>query len=156
MPVGSSVGISRSSSIPLPSSHVTRTQSELQLSQDQEMAEHRDTNMFYRLVNGIRERQTGPDEDMDMACSPDKHIAGIVKAKFSRNQPEIAADDDDSQNWQMLHATLGRVSEASASDGNEWSISGFDSQHESNAVTRSSIFHHEAEDHDEGVFSLEL
>lgn len=34
-----------------------RTQSEVQLCEDMETAEQRDLNMFYRLVNGIRERQ---------------------------------------------------------------------------------------------------
>lgn len=47
----------KSQSIPLPASHVHRTQSELQLCEDMEAAERRDLNMFYRLVNGIRERQ---------------------------------------------------------------------------------------------------
>lgn len=47
----------RSSSIPLPSSHVHRTESEVQLFHDQAAAEERDLNMFYRLVNGIRKRQ---------------------------------------------------------------------------------------------------
>ncbi|KAG7363493.1 hypothetical protein IV203_026854 [Nitzschia inconspicua] len=47
----------RSESIPLPSSHVHRTHSEVQLCEDMETAERRDLNMFYRLVNGIRERQ---------------------------------------------------------------------------------------------------
>jgi hypothetical protein len=47
---------SRSTSIPLPPTHVHRTQSELQLDQDQQVADQRDATMFYRLVNGIRER----------------------------------------------------------------------------------------------------
>lgn len=47
----------RSNNIPLPLSHKHRTQSEVQLSEDMETAEQRDLNMFYRLVNGIRERQ---------------------------------------------------------------------------------------------------
>jgi hypothetical protein len=46
-----------SQSIPLPRSHVHRTQSEVQLCEDMETAERRDLTMFYRLVNGIRERQ---------------------------------------------------------------------------------------------------
>jgi hypothetical protein len=46
-----------SKTIPLPSSHVHRTQSELQLYEDMEVAERKDMNMFYRLVNGIRDRQ---------------------------------------------------------------------------------------------------
>ena len=47
----------KSQNIPLPESHVHRTQSEVQLCQDMESAEQRDLNMFYRLVNGIRDRQ---------------------------------------------------------------------------------------------------
>lgn len=47
----------RSRNIPLPLSHVQRTQSEAQLCEDMETAEQRDLNMFCRLVNGIRERQ---------------------------------------------------------------------------------------------------
>jgi len=47
----------RSRNIPLPLSHMQRTQSEAQLCEDMETAEQRDLNMFYRLVNGIRERQ---------------------------------------------------------------------------------------------------
>jgi len=38
-------------------SHMQRTQSEVQLCEDMETAEQRDLNMFYRLVNGIRDRQ---------------------------------------------------------------------------------------------------
>mmetsp|Transcript_26673 Transcript_26673/g.62655 ORF Transcript_26673/g.62655 Transcript_26673/m.62655 type:complete len:233 (-) Transcript_26673:346-1044(-) len=47
----------KSKNIPLPLSHTHRTQSEIQLCEDMETAEQRDWNMFYRLVNGIRERQ---------------------------------------------------------------------------------------------------
>ena len=47
----------RSKNIPLPLSHKHRTESEMQLSEDMESAEQRDLNMFYRLVNGIRDRQ---------------------------------------------------------------------------------------------------
>jgi len=41
----------------LPSSHVLRTQSEMQLSEDIAAAEWRDNCMFNRLVNGIKENQ---------------------------------------------------------------------------------------------------
>lgn len=47
----------RSKNIPLPLSHKHRTESEMQLSEDMQTAEQRDLNMFYRLVNGIRDRQ---------------------------------------------------------------------------------------------------
>ena len=47
----------RSKTIPLPRSHVVRTQSELQLSEDMAAAEWMDLCMFYRVVGGIREQQ---------------------------------------------------------------------------------------------------
>ncbi|VEU43485.1 unnamed protein product [Pseudo-nitzschia multistriata] len=50
-------GNRRSQNIPLPMSHMHRTQSEVQLCEDMETAEQRDLNMFYRVVNGIRDRQ---------------------------------------------------------------------------------------------------
>lgn len=43
--------------IPLPASHIQRTESELQLSEDMAAAEYRDYCMFNRLVSGIRQRQ---------------------------------------------------------------------------------------------------
>ena len=42
--------------IPLPSSHITRTESELQLREDTAAAEWADQAMFHRLVNGMRDR----------------------------------------------------------------------------------------------------
>lgn len=53
----SDVNRHRSKTIPLPSSHIARTQSELQLSEDMAAAEWKDLCMFYRVVGGIREQQ---------------------------------------------------------------------------------------------------
>lgn len=47
----------RSRTIPLPRSHIARTRSELQLSEDMAAAEWQDLCMFYRVVGGIREQQ---------------------------------------------------------------------------------------------------
>ena len=88
---------SRSSSIPLPSSHVARTQSELQLSLDQEAAEQRDANMFYRLVNGIRDRQDmvlrarGGEEHVvlqQQEQQSEKSIARIIHTRLSKVDPD--------------------------------------------------------------------
>jgi len=49
--------VSTTQTIPLPSSHILRTQSELQLCEDMVEAEWRELRMFYRVVNGIRSRQ---------------------------------------------------------------------------------------------------
>lgn len=47
----------KSLAIPLPDSHIHRTDSELQLYEDMAVAEYRDRCMFNRLVSGIRQRQ---------------------------------------------------------------------------------------------------
>eukprot|EP00529_Nitzschia_sp_RCC80_P031765 CAMPEP_0113494050 /NCGR_PEP_ID=MMETSP0014_2-20120614/28909_1 /TAXON_ID=2857 /ORGANISM="Nitzschia sp." /LENGTH=362 /DNA_ID=CAMNT_0000387935 /DNA_START=534 /DNA_END=1622 /DNA_ORIENTATION=+ /assembly_acc=CAM_ASM_000159 len=62
-------GRAMSQSMPFPSSHVHRTASEVQLCEDEEMAERRDLTMFYRLVNGIRERQTNHHQNPDGSIS---------------------------------------------------------------------------------------
>lgn len=46
-----------SRSIPLPRSHVTRTESELLLLEGQQIAEQKDIDMYYRLLTGIRRSQ---------------------------------------------------------------------------------------------------
>ena len=46
----------QSLAIPLPASYIQRTESELQLSEDQAIAEGRDRIMFHRLISGIRTR----------------------------------------------------------------------------------------------------
>lgn len=155
----SSVGSSRSSSIPLPSTHVARTQSELQLHLDEEVAEQRDTNMFYRLVNGIRERQSSLTRDMD-AVSSERSIAGIYHTRLASHvevsEHNCSFDPTETPKWLMLNSTR-QVSDGSTDD--EWSISGFDSsQHEQpNAIAIA--LHSEEDDEDEddeGVFSLDL
>ena len=46
----------QSLAIPMPASHIQRTESELQLSEDQAIAEGRDRMMFNRLISGIQKR----------------------------------------------------------------------------------------------------
>lgn len=48
---------STATGIPMPSYHIQRTESELQLHEDMAMAEYRDRCMFNRLVTGIRRQQ---------------------------------------------------------------------------------------------------
>lgn len=47
----------RSLAIPLPDTHIQRTESELELHENMAMAEYRDICMFNRLISGIRQRQ---------------------------------------------------------------------------------------------------
>lgn len=51
-----SATLNYSCSIPLPSTHVSRTESEAQLAIDIAAAEKRDERMFHRLINGIQAR----------------------------------------------------------------------------------------------------
>jgi hypothetical protein len=96
------------SSIPLPASHVHRTQSELQLSRDEEEAELRDLNMFYRLVNGVRERQR--------SFGPPK-AAGFAPTRMSKVDESIDLSPVQRNAIQSLSEGRG------TNDG--WSITGF-------------------------------
>eukprot|EP00538_Stauroneis_constricta_P011745 CAMPEP_0119573374 /NCGR_PEP_ID=MMETSP1352-20130426/45093_1 /TAXON_ID=265584 /ORGANISM="Stauroneis constricta, Strain CCMP1120" /LENGTH=346 /DNA_ID=CAMNT_0007623063 /DNA_START=198 /DNA_END=1238 /DNA_ORIENTATION=+ len=68
-------------SIPLPKDHVRRTESELQLCEDMAVAEQKDLNMFYRLINGIRDRQIALARGQDGACL---RVAGAAAHGASR------------------------------------------------------------------------
>ena len=48
--------------IPLPSTHISRTTSELQLQEDMAVAEWREVCMFRRLVDGMKERQRAQEQ----------------------------------------------------------------------------------------------
>jgi hypothetical protein len=78
----------RSTSIPFPSTHVARTQSELQLCLNQEDAEHRDVAMFYRLVSGIRERQALVNPSKEVAAQHDRSIASMIQTRMSGMQQQ--------------------------------------------------------------------
>jgi hypothetical protein len=91
----------KSQNIPLPESHVHRTRSEVQLCEDMESAEQRDLNMFYRLVNGIRDRQmhlVRDNESSNAAAAYYDPAHGLTEAEQSlahiihtRNAPVAAA-----------------------------------------------------------------
>jgi hypothetical protein len=154
----SSMRSSRSSNIPLPSSHVARTQSEVQLCLDEEAAEQRDANMFYRLVNGIRKRQSSPTRDVDVISS-ERSIAGIYHSRLASHvevtEHKYSFDLAETPMWQMLESTRARVSESEGSSNDEWSLSGFDSYQHEQPNASATITLHDEED-DEGVFSLDL
>jgi hypothetical protein len=88
--LGASQPANRSGTIPLPSSHIHRTQSELQLCEEMANAERRDLTMFYRLINGIRDRQTLARRNETLSTRPtsslesERSIAMIINA---RNTP---------------------------------------------------------------------
>lgn len=164
----------RSSSIPLPSSHVTRTQSEVQLSLDQAAAEERDIHMFYRLVNGIRERQSTLRSPEEHHAHSDRSIARIFQTRRAqiRSTDNILLEDDESDQdheapplpppqWQPLGSVRGRTSEIS-SGTDSWSITGFDGPEPATdsgttePATDSGTTEPEDFEEEEGIFSLDL
>ena len=117
----------RSSSIPLPSSHVHRTSSELQLRLDQEVAEARDLNMFYLMVNGIREKQRANDPDIN------EFIQARMRA-IQCPQPQQMTPALNFPTIVKVHAT----------DEDDWSVTGYVARINENPQD------------DDGVFEMEL
>ncbi len=78
---------STSLAIPLPASHIHRTESETQLDENMAVAEYRDRCMFNRLISGIRYRQqlhyhfqSHNNSPQQQQCPPDSEPA----SRFSR------------------------------------------------------------------------
>lgn len=149
----------RSSSIPFPSSHVARTQSELQLSLDQAAAEKRDAEMFYRLVNGIRERHACDEQQMALS---EKSIASIIQTRLgnrgnnssSSSRQDVSPDDN---NWRLLHAARETISDTTATaQSDEWSITGFDESAHQQAPLQPSDGHEDDHDDADEIFDMEL
>jgi hypothetical protein len=80
----------RSNTIPMPDSHVPRTHSEVQLHEDTAAAEWRDLCMFYRVVNGIRERQSRDSSHYTLR-------GGEIRFKSLQNSMESTPEHTDSQ-----------------------------------------------------------
>ena len=68
--LGMSINSIRSASIPLPSSHIDRTQSEIQFDMDQAAAQQREISMFYRVVHGreMKKRCQQQQEQEQQLC----------------------------------------------------------------------------------------
>mmetsp|Transcript_25987 Transcript_25987/g.71289 ORF Transcript_25987/g.71289 Transcript_25987/m.71289 type:complete len:240 (+) Transcript_25987:76-795(+) len=138
----------RSQNIPLPTSHMHRTQSEVQLCEDMETAEQRDLNMFYRLVNGIRDRQMNlirekesstaaaaiydPAHTLTEAERSLAHIIHTRNAPLNRksgrsNIKRTTSNNFESNSNLSLNSGVPILEERSAEeDDNEWSPAGFD------------------------------
>lgn len=156
---------SRSSSIPLPSSHVARTQSELQLSLDQEVAEQRDIDMFYRLVNGIRDRQ------VDQMSHSEQSIASIMLTRhrnLGHHTPSlhdvVSPENATAYHWLQASSSQAQV-ETLEEDADEWSISGFDAPvfiasqattHVARPTQGPLVCDHGALEEDDEIFDMEL
>lgn len=176
--MATSIGTTRSTSIPLPSSHVPRTQSEVQLSIDEEAAEQRDARMFYRLVNGIRERQQHQTNALDapprwqhVANSYEQSISRIVQARLTPLAREGARLSDHQERYHQeetkttvdnpmvslpQHDPPSHLQDAS----DAWSISGYEDE-----IGQGPLYNHQNNFEDEeggdspeeeGLFEMDL
>ena len=139
----------RSQHIPLPSSHLHRTESELQLCEDMAAAENRDVNMFYRVVNGIRDKQMTLYQSQEISKESGRTIASLIHSRdqpISRSTraletiPSVQEHEVYTQPYTAITAPLlmrgpfglGQenvlVSEAPDSVVDDWSVSGFEEQ----------------------------
>lgn len=153
-----SIGTTRSASIPLPSSHVPRTQSEVQLTIDEEAAEQRDARMFDRLVNGIRERQQQSylANPAHLENSLEQRISRLVQARLAP-LGEVSHLQDDSNNEDL---PPNEIFTQNQDNSDAWSISGY--EHDEQApplpihVARQEVTGDEHCDKDEGLFEMDL
>jgi hypothetical protein len=129
--LGTSMGTTRSASIPLPSSHVPRTQSEVQLSIDEEAAEQRDARMFDRLVNGIRVRQQQQQSSIMHSNrhwdnSLEQSLSRIAQARLAPLSESVRSVDHNDEPPVEIVAQYHHEFPHEASDA--WSISGYDNE----------------------------
>ena len=117
-----SLGVS--APIPLPLTHVRRTESEVRLSDDQEIAEQREIHMFYRLLHGIRRRQeSAAGYGASMVHPP----SALLPRVMDESPPDPAASN--MFGWQMgsLPLVAQPVAQGPGTDiTDSWSITGFD------------------------------
>jgi hypothetical protein len=159
----------RSKTIPMPTYHIPRTKSEVQLHEDMEAAEWRDLCMFYRVVNGIRERQLldssncSGDNDGFKICS-NENIESMMPTmdRTSRQSlallnPNISSREIDPTEIYFcqtdgLQQILAPQLEARPDINDGWSISGYDEVDPSYTIVPVI----EDDDVDDAVFSMEL
>jgi hypothetical protein len=162
---GTLVGTRRSTtgSIPLPSSHVHRTQSEVQLSLDEEAAERRDTSMFYRLVNGIRERQhvISHDSSTNEHVESVRSITGILHTRLANIAPGALPDagtlkshdeEEDSESHGLTDATNDEVPRGAGG----WSITGYNHNPAANSATMATDALDKEANDDDCIFDLDF
>ena len=162
----------RSQTIPMPRSHVPRTKSEVQLHEDTAAAEWRDLCMFYRVVHGIRERQSSNspfDGDNDgFQIDANQSIENMMMARHDAQKPldtEMSYDPSNEHDLSQCYrqqpgGAFGQhimapplALETPPDNHDGWSISGYEEMDPSYKIGPVV----EADDaEDDGVFSMEL
>jgi len=162
--------------IPMPSDHIHRTKSELQLTEETKAAEWRDRAMFHRLVSGIRQRQELREQDQRQATGfaghlprTDKRIDSIVSGSEGTDHflgtptapvtpydspPHHSRCDmtDDVPAMDLQDALLRASGIALDAKDSGWSLEGYDCPE----VAPKERSEDENGNEDEGIFSLDL
>eukprot|EP00540_Astrosyne_radiata_P015142 CAMPEP_0116825980 /NCGR_PEP_ID=MMETSP0418-20121206/2276_1 /TAXON_ID=1158023 /ORGANISM="Astrosyne radiata, Strain 13vi08-1A" /LENGTH=185 /DNA_ID=CAMNT_0004454567 /DNA_START=190 /DNA_END=748 /DNA_ORIENTATION=+ len=164
---------SRTQTIPLPSYHIPKTQSEKQLCEDMAAAEWRDLCMFYRVVHGIRERQAS---NRQSTVYEDPTVQNIVLARHTsvpmtgtkttlQSSSEAFLQGDNRNNGIVVGGFLNSVGpvEKEEDSSDMWSITGFDDDYpEEEPHTHVTVVETDVETDDgteeesDGVFSIDL
>jgi hypothetical protein len=146
-----------SHSIPLPSNHVHRTESEVQLQAGLEAAERRNLRMFYRLVNGIRMRQespkTAPVESYDSWSSAPADANSIL----FRPENQFSITEGTSLDYEEVAPADGWQRSSSAPPcvaNDDWSITGFSDHRPLTEIGVLSDTEDAADD--DGVFDIDM
>lgn len=153
----------------MPSYHVPRTHSEVQLREDTEAAEWRDLCMFYRVINGIRDRQAlhsthsgGKDgfeistnEQLDHTMFPQDHSRWPMESvapNVSSEEIRYAESNMHCELPDRLQHILSNDFETRPDMNDGWSITGYDEVPDHKIVA---VVEDDDADDDE-VFSMEL
>mmetsp|Transcript_20501 Transcript_20501/g.44399 ORF Transcript_20501/g.44399 Transcript_20501/m.44399 type:complete len:233 (+) Transcript_20501:167-865(+) len=164
-----SAGSYRSASIPLPESHIERTHSELQLCLDEAAAEQREILMFYRVVNGIRDRQQKLMADLPLPPNTATTTRRSLVRNRSTSFPSIVPQDDynvadnhhDYHHHYEQRTTHSSFPVSSSEAAGEWSIGGYygEAPQQGNVAAQGSPSPFEdasSPTEDQGIFDMEL
>jgi len=165
----------RSQTIPMPRTHVPRTNSEVQLREDTEAAEWRDLCMFYRVVNGIRERQSNPSSQTSLdRCNADDGVQITTKPESlehfvahyqdadeetSNVTPYESSSEASPHTRHYRHQAEGFLSQRQPQEPevDEWSISGYEELEAPMFSTFNvPVVEDDDDDEEDCVFSMEL
>mmetsp|Transcript_19669 Transcript_19669/g.27660 ORF Transcript_19669/g.27660 Transcript_19669/m.27660 type:complete len:158 (-) Transcript_19669:39-512(-) len=115
--------IKKSACIPMPSNHIFRTNSELQLCEDIAIAEWRDRCMYNRLVNGVRRRQRHLVDSSQIIPNQIQHKRdfGCYKSGIAPVTRRYAE-----QNAHINTVSVAHHQQTIMQRGDDWSIEGFD------------------------------
>ena len=157
------VTIPQTAGIPLPSYHIKRTESEVQLHEDMAMADYRDKCMFNRLVTGIyrqqqeqlhydsqlhqfhRDRNPAQSDSQPLPSGgaqgqvedQDSHRAGgnDVEGDYSSMITPIGSDGEETGILPRLNISVTKSKDQSSSPvADDWAIEGFDDEYPKSPV----------------------